>query len=328
MNNEFRWMPEQASSISSEVDAVYYFLVIVSAILTVLIAGLIVYFAIKYRRGSPADRSTGTTHFYAIELTWIILPFLLTLVMFFWGAHVYLKQTRPPASAMQFQCVAKQWMWKIQHPQGNAEVNELHVPLDQPIAIRMISEDVIHSFYVPAFRVKQDVLPGRYTTIWFQPTKVGSYHLFCAEYCGAKHAEMRGTVHVLEPSQYQEWLNQKLVTSGSSATPSLLSELRCTSCHLNGDRPGRAPSLGGLFGRRVVLNNGQTVVADETYIRESILRPAAKIVTGYTPLMPSFEGQVNEEQILQLIREIKQLPRDVTAPSNEDSMSDGEEPNP
>jgi cytochrome c oxidase subunit 2 len=308
MDSEFRWMPEQASSFAPRVDAVYYFLLIFSGFFTALIAGLIVYFAIKYRRGSPADRRQGTGHFYAIELGWIVLPSLLTAVMFFWGAKIFLEQSRPPASAMTIDCVARQWMWKFQHPQGNAEINDLHVPLNQPVAIRMISEDVIHSFYVPAFRVKQDVLPGRYTTVWFQPTKVGRYHLFCAEYCGAKHAEMGGVVHVLEPAHYQQWLSEGEPASSPTGTGSLLVKLRCVSCHLPDQTPGRGPPLAGIFGQQVVLANGKTVTADETYLRESLLRPAAKIVAGYSALMPSFEGQLTEEQILQLIREIKALP--------------------
>ena len=308
MSGDFQLMPEQASSVAAEVDAVYLFEIAVSAFFTILIALLIIYFAIKYRRGSPADRTQGKSHFYAMELTWIVVPFVLTMVMFFWGARVYFHQVRAPAGAMEITCVARQWMWKFQHPAGQSEINDLHVPLGQAVKINMISEDVIHSLYVPAFRIKQDVLPGRYTSLWFRPTKVGQYHLFCAEYCGAKHSEMRGTVHVMEPSQYQAWLaGGGAVQSPAMAGRRLFEQLRCDTCHLGGGATGRGPSLVGLFGKTVTLQTGQTVVADETYLRESILRPAAKVVAGYQPIMPAYEGQIGEEGLLQLIAEIKSL---------------------
>ncbi|MEX2175558.1 MAG: cytochrome c oxidase subunit II [Pirellulaceae bacterium] len=333
MSNDFQWMPEQASSFAAEVDALYLFLILFSGFFTVLIAFLIVFFAIKYRRGSPANRTQRAGHFFLMELSWIAIPFPLMMVMFFWGARIYMQQFRPPAGAMEISCVARQWMWKFQHPEGNTEINDLHVPLNQPIRINMISEDVIHSLYVPAFRVKQDVLPGRYTTLWFKPTKVGRYHLFCAEYCGAKHSEMRGTVHVLEPSQYQAWLSGKSDGQAPAAAGRMLFEqLRCGTCHLGGGATGRGPSLVGLFGQTVPLQNGQTVVADETYLRESILRPAAKVVAGYQPIMPAYEGQIGEEGLLQLIAEIKSLAppgppaKSSPAPDADDATSENAPP--
>ncbi len=327
MSGDFQLMPEQASSLASEVDAVYWFLIAVSAFFTVLIAFLIIYFAIKYRRGSPADRTVGKSHFYALELTWIVVPFALTMVMFFWGARIYFRQSRAPAEAMEINCVARQWMWKFQHPAGQAEINDLHVPLGQPVKINMISEDVIHSLYVPAFRIKQDVLPGRYTSLWFRPTKVGQYHLFCAEYCGAKHSEMRGTVHVMEPSQYQSWLaGGRAVQSPAMAGRRLFEQLRCDTCHLSGGMTGRGPSLVGLFGKTVPLHGGQTVVADETYLRESILRPAAKVVAGYQPIMPAYEGQIGEEGLLQLIAEIKSLATQENVPPSDATQPKGGQP--
>jgi cytochrome c oxidase subunit II len=308
MNRDFQIMPEQASSIAAEVDALYLFLVGISAAFTVLIAALIIYFAIKYRRGSLADRSQGASHFFFMELSWIVVPFLLSMIMFFWGADLYFRQFRPPEGAMEIGCVAKQWMWKFQHPEGHQEINDLHVPLGQAVRVHMISEDVIHDLYIPAFRIKMDVLPGRYTTLWFQPTKVGEYHLFCAEYCGAKHSEMRGTVYVMEPSEYQAWLSGR----GRTATPAesgrqLLEDLRCNNCHRGGGVASRCPPLEGLFGSAVPLRDGSTVIADENYIRESILRPAAKVVAGYEPIMPSFEGQIGEQGLMQLVAEIKSL---------------------
>jgi cytochrome c oxidase subunit 2 len=199
-------------------------------------------------------------------------------------------------------------MWKFQHPQGKSETNELHVPLGQAVKVRLISEDVIHSFYVPAFRIKQDVLPGRYTQAWFKPTKPGVYHLFCAEYCGAKHSEMIGAVHVLEPRAYQAWLSGKsqgLTTV--EAGHALFDQLRCNSCHQGGGTTSRGPPLENLFGKQVKLEDGQTVIADEAYLRESILQPSVKVVAGFPPIMPSYDGQIGEEGILQLIAEIRSL---------------------
>lgn len=308
MNTDLQLFPEQASSLAAEVDAVYFYLCAVSVFFSVLIAALIVFFAIRYRQGSRADRTTGAGHFFAIEVTWIIIPFVLTMIMFFWGADIYFRIARAPDNAIVVNTVAKQWMWKFQHPEGKSEINDLHVPLGQPVRMNMISEDVIHSFYVPAFRVKQDVLPGRYTSIWFEATRLGEYHLFCAEYCGAKHSEMKGKVIVMEPSQYQDWL----AGGARGDTPveagrKLFEERRCDQCHKPLGEQGRGPPLEGLFNTQVPLTNGQSVIADEAYIRESILRPQAKLHAGYQPLMPTFEGQIGEEGILHLIAYIKSL---------------------
>ncbi len=307
MNTEFRFLPEQASSFAGDVDALYLFLLIVSAALTIGIAGFILYFAIKYRRNSTADRTLTRAPYLWIEISWIAGPFLLTMVMFVWGARLYFNQSRPVADAMVINCVARQWMWKFQHPDGRAEINELHVPLNYPVRINMISEDVIHSLYVPAFRVKHDVLPGRYTSLWFTATKPGIYHLFCAEYCGAKHSGMRGTVHAVEQTEYQQWLEGRATGEPAGKSIRLFDQLRCNSCHQGGGEVSRGPSLQNLFGSTVPLANGQSVVADENYLRESILLPGAKIVAGFDPLMPSFEDQVTEEGILQLIAEMKAL---------------------
>ncbi len=308
MNTEFRLMPEQASSIADNVDRLYVTLLIGCGIMATVILFLIVYFGIKYRRGSSADRRERPRGNTLTELVWISGPFLFTMLLFVWGAQLYFQQSRPPAGAMELNCVARQWMWKFQHADGTAEINDLHVPLNQAIKINLISEDVIHSLYIPAFRVKHDVLPGRYTSIWFQATKPGQYHLFCAEYCGAKHSTMGGTVHVLDPHQYQQWLSGRTGReSGPRGPVKFLEQLRCTSCHLGGDAAGRGPPLQNLIGNTVRFQNGQSVVADANYIRESILQPTAKVVAGYQPLMPSYDGQVGEDTILQLIAEIKSL---------------------
>ena len=311
MNTDLPLFPEQASSLAAEVDAVYFYLMAVSGFFTLLIASLIIFFAIRYRRGSPADRTMGHGHFFAIEATWIIIPFILAMIMFFWGAKVYFRLVRPPAGALEITTVGRQWMWKFQHPSGNREINDLHVPLGMPVRLQMISEDVIHSVYVPAFRVKQDVLPGRYTTLWFEPTRLGEYHLFCAEYCGTKHSEMKGKVIVMEPSAYQDWLAGG--TSGDTpveAGRKLFEQLRCDQCHKSTGEPGRGPPLENVFGSTVALRNGQTVVADENYLRQSILDPQAKLVAGYQPIMPTFQGQIGEEGLLHLIAYIKSLTKE------------------
>ena len=308
MDTGFRLMPEQASSIAWEVDALYLYLVAISAILTLGIAWFIVYYAVKYRRGSPADRRLAPGHYVWLEVMWIAVPFLITMTMFGWGAHLYFRQSRPPAGALEINGVGRQWMWKFQHPDGRAEINDLHVPVDQPVRVQLISEDVIHSLYVPAFRVKHDVLPLRYTTIWFQATRVGEYHLFCAEYCGTKHSEMRGRVIVMPANEYEAWLSGKAPDAAPGiASGRLLEELRCTNCHQGGGATARCPPLENLFGNPVTLADGSTVIADESYLRESIMQPAAKVVAGFQPLMPSYGGQLGEEQIRRLINEIKSL---------------------
>lgn len=308
MDTSFRLLPEQASTFAPDVDLLFAFLLLVSGLLSFGIAGVIVWFAIKYRRHSAADRRPTASHMLLLELSWIVGPFILSMILFAWGAKLFFVQKYPAAGALKISGVSRQWMWKFQHPSGRAEINALHVPLNQPVQMTMISEDVIHSLYIPAFRVKQDVLPGRYSALWFQASKVGRYHLFCAEYCGAKHSGMIGVVHVLDPSRYQEWLSN--LATGSLQMGSrgrLFDQLRCNTCHMTGGEVSRGPSLLNLARHRVPLQGGRQVVADDDYLRESILRPAAKVVAGYQTLMPSFEGQVNEEQILQLISEIKAM---------------------
>jgi cytochrome c oxidase subunit II len=305
MFSNLPFFPEQASTMAKRVDALYFFLLSVSGFFAVLIALLLVVFAFKYRRRSESERPPTIHGSLRLELAWTLIPFALTMVMFVWGASLYVALARPPDDALQVYVVGKQWMWKLQHLEGRREINELHVPVGRSVKLTMTSEDVIHSFFVPAFRVKQDVVPGRYSTLWFEATKVGSYHLFCAEYCGTQHSGMIGQVVVMEPAEYQTWLSGA-AASGSlaSAGAALFEQLGCVTCHVG---PGaRGPQLAGLFGKRVQLQNGQTVTADEAYIRESILDPRAKLVAGYQPLMPTFKGLVSEEGLMQLIAYIKE----------------------
>jgi cytochrome c oxidase subunit II len=305
MSFDLPLFPDAASTIAGRVDRLFFFLVGISTLMSVLIFVTILYFAVKYRRGSKADRSGSIEHATALEITWSVIPLVIFMFTFAWGAKIFYDGFNPPADAQQIFVVGKQWMWKIQHPGGKREINELHIPVGQPIKLLMTSEDVIHDFFVPAFRVKRDVLPGRYTTLWFQATKVGSYHLFCGQYCGTNHSSMIGRVVVMEPADFQTWLagvppGETMVESGAR----LFERYNCNTCHKPG---GRGPILTGLFGRTVRLTDGRTVVADEGYLRESILDPGAKITAGYRLLMPTFQGQLNETDVLELIAYIKSL---------------------
>jgi cytochrome c oxidase subunit 2 len=299
--------PESASNFAPDVDHLLYYLVAVSVFFTVLIFASIFYFAIRYRRRSDNELPKPIHASLVLEIAWSVIPFGLTMVMFAWGANIFFKESRPPKDAMQIYVVAKQWMWKLQHMEGQREINELHIPVGRPVKLTMTSEDAIHSFFVPAFRTKQDVVPGRYSTTWFTATKPGKYHLFCAEYCGTKHSGMTGWIYAMEPQDYQAWLSGgRSFGSLAENGEKLFQDLACGNCH-KADGSGRCPSLVGLYGRSVQLADGRFVNADEAYLRESILQPNAKIVAGYQPLMPTFQGQVTEEGVLELIEYIKSL---------------------
>lgn len=346
---QFPLFPEQASTVAGRVDALFYFLVAITGFFALLVTLFIIYFAIKYRRQFDAERPRPITGSLTLEIVWTVVPFGLFMVMFFWGASIYSTMAHPPEDTLDIYVIGKQWMWKFQHPGGQREINELHIPVDRPIKLIMSSQDVIHDVFVPAFRVKGDVIPGRYTTLWFQATKLGTYHLFCAEYCGTQHSGMVGRVIVMEPVQYQAWLSGNLTQQAGTLTPSpivtgeapttgatqestsptgvttgmapgtgapegslasagekLFRDLGCITCHRLGTQ-GRGPNLVGIFGKSVTLQNGETVMADENYLRESILRPQAKIVAGFQPIMPPYEGRLSEEELIQLIAYLKSL---------------------
>jgi cytochrome c oxidase subunit 2 len=307
VNLGFPLFPEQASTMAPRVDALLFFLVAVSVFFVTLIFFMIIFFAVKYRRRAEDERPKPIEGSLWLEVFWSVIPFGLTMVMFVWGASVFFDIYNPPQDALEISIVGRQWMWKAQHPEGQREINELHVPVRQPVKLMMTSEDVIHDFFLPAFRLKQDVLPGRYTSLWFEATRAGVYPLFCAEYCGTQHSGMTGRVVVLEPADFEKWLSGGATgMSMAELGESLFQRFGCAACH-RATGTSQGPSLAGLFGKPVQLQQGITVTADENYIRESIVDPRAKIVAGYQPIMPTFKGLVSEEAILQLIAYIKSL---------------------
>ena len=300
--------PEQASTIAEQVDRLYFVLTGTSFFFVLLIFVPMTIFLFRYRRGKKADRSPVRIATTRLEIIWTVIPLFLALGIFAWAARVYFDIQVPPPDALEVNVVGKQWMWKLQHQTGQREINELHVPVGRTVKLTLASEDVIHSFFIPAFRVKQDVLPGRFVILWFQSTQVGEYHLFCAEYCGTEHSRMIGKVHVLPAADYQAWLNrgnpeETMAQSGGR----LFRDLGCSGCHV-GHGPVRAPPLEGLYGKLVPLQNQQFVRADDAYLRDSILLPLLHVRAGYEPLMPTYQGRITEEELFQIIAYLKTLP--------------------
>lgn len=311
MTNNLPLAPEMVSTFARDVDVFYYSLVAVSAVLTLIVALCVVIFSVKYRR-RPGNEIPVEYHPWAwLETGFIVGLTVVFLGFFVVGAKLFFTMQRPPDNALNVYATGKQWMWKFQHINGQWEINSLHVPVGRPVKLTMASEDVIHSFFVPAFRVKRDVLPSRFTEVWFEATRTGEYHLFCTEYCGTEHSRMIGKVVVMEPAEYQAWLDESsapgnAVAQGASPGETLFNQLGCQTCHQASDS-GLGPQLAGVAGHPVVLSSGQTIVADDDYLRESILNPSAKIVEGFAPVMPSFDGQVTEAQIQDLLTYIKTL---------------------
>lgn len=312
MPDFFQWL--EASPYAGQVDTLALFLLALSAFFAALVFGLIIYFSWKYRRtarNQVAEQAEGSLR---LEVAWTVIPLVLALFTFGWAARLYMDASVPPANAIDIYVVGKQWMWEIQHASGRREINTLHVPVGQPVRLTMTSQDVIHSFSIPAFRIKHDVNPGRYTTTWFQVTQPGTYRLFCTEYCGTGHSTMLATVTAMPLAEYQQWLEGGSGADAPAAVgAALFTRYGCAGCH-RADQTGRGPSLVGVFGKPVPLEGGGTVTADENYIRESILDPTAKIVAGYPPIMPSFKGQLDENQLMDLLAYIKGLA--ANAPTN------------
>jgi cytochrome c oxidase subunit II len=309
--------PSEASTTAARVDALFYFLLSVCGAVGLLVAFLLIYFCVKYRRRPGDGRPAKTESSDALEWFWTITPFCIFVVMFVWGAIVYVGAYRPPDDAVRVYGIGKQWMWKFQHPEGQREINTLHLPLGRPIQILLTSEDVIHSFFVPEFRVHMDVLPNRYTSLWIEATRPGTYHLFCSQYCGTNHAGMIGTAVVMDPAAYESWLSYSADGSLATQGRQVFLKYRCISCH-SANEHARAPVLEDLYGSNVRLTNGQTVVADETYIRTAILDPGVQLVEGWQNIMPTFRGQISEEEIYAFIAYLKSLKRGQTPARVED----------
>lgn len=307
MNQGIHFLPETASAHAGEMDWLFAGLMVTSAMILALVFGLMAVFCIRYRRNSRAERGDRLGKTWRVEVAWTAATFVLFLGLYYWGANLYMNLHRPPDDTMDIYVVAKQWMWKVEHPGGQREIDELHIPVDRPIRLVMTSQDVIHDFAIPAFRIRRDVLPGRYETMWFKPTQVGEYRLFCAEFCGTEHSRMTGMVTVMEQADYQRWLDsagpaETLAGQGAA----LFRQYGCSGCHAAAGTV-HAPRLEGLFGRPVPLADGSVVTADEGYIRDSILLPKSQVAAGYPDIMPSFDGQIGEEDLLKLISYVKSL---------------------
>ena len=298
--------PAEASGISPYVDALYFFLVVMTIVGTALVAVLLLVFSIRYRRekNPVATQVEGST---LLEATWTIIPLAIFLVTFVWGALLYFRIYNPPANAMNIYIVGKQWMWKAEHPGGQHEINALHVPLGKPVQLTMISQDVFHSFSIPDFRIKREVIPGRYSTVWFEATQVGTYHLFCTQYCGTQHSGMVGEVTVLTPQDYKKWLDQS--TSGQSLAQNgerLFASMGCNSCH-SGTAAARGPSLAGVYGSKLTLTDGSQILVDDAYLRDAILNPSKHVTAGFAPIMPTYQGQLSEDGLIDLVEFIKNM---------------------
>ena len=309
--------PDQASTFAWQVDYLYFYLILVSVAFSIPLVLATFYFFVRYREKEKYETPDEIHGSIMLETVWSIIPFVVSMTIFLGGAIIFYNQTRVPADSMEIYVVGKQWMWKFQHGTGQREINELHVPVGRKVKLMMTTEDVLHDVYIPAFRTKADVVPGRYTTLWFEATKPGKYHLYCAEYCGLNHSGMGGWVYVMPQAEFDNWLagggsNQTPVEAGKEL---FTNKLGCASCHAGGQSQ-RGAKLEGLFGTDVKLTTGQTVKADEEYIRNSILNPSGQIVEGYQPIMPTFKGQVTEEQLVALVAYVKSLnPSATTMPA-------------
>lgn len=299
-------IPEQASTFAPRVDMLYYALWAFLIVFTVGVTFALVYFGIKYRQKLGTGRRSVHIESLALELTWTLIPTVIAICIFAWGATLYYDYANVPANTLDISVIGKRWMWKTQHPNGLREVNELHVPVNTPVKLTMTSQDVLHSFYIPAFRVKQDTVPGVYTTMWFEATKTGTFPIFCAEYCGTEHSTMGGTVTVMTPAEYEQWLEGGPAETPAARGEAMFQNLGCITCHAQGSTQ-QGPLLNDIFGTDVRLQNGETVKANEEYIAESILEPNVKVVEGYAPLMPSFKGQLDEDDVMSLVAYIKSL---------------------
>jgi cytochrome c oxidase subunit 2 len=307
------WMPPQASSAAAQVDAVFYFIYWVSVFFFTLIMTLLVYFVLRYRRRVEGEAAPGaTSHNTALEITWLTIPVLLVAVMFYTGFRGFMSMVDPPPGALNIHVIGQKWTWSFQYPNGHVDT-ELHVPVGQPVMLTLASNDVIHSLFIPAFRVKRDAVPGRYNKIWFRPTRAGEYLALCAQYCGTGHSDMLARVVVHEPGGYEPWLeaaSNPFLTHSPVEVGQLLVTRRCSGCHSVDGRSGIGPTLKGLFGHEVRFSDGTTAIADENYVRDRLLSPHQKVVAGFEPVMPTFRGQLKDQEVTAIIEYLKELAKD------------------
>ncbi len=307
------FLPQTGSTVAPDVDALFNFLLYLSGFFFLLITGLAIYFSVRYRRRKgEAERLTPSlTHNTALEVAWIVIPTIIVGILFIWGFKGFLKLSVIPKDAMEIKVTGQKWFWSFSYPEGATSINELVVPAGKPIKLLMSSQDVIHSFYVPDFRIKHDVLPNRYSVAWFDAPEPGEHHLFCAEYCGTGHSTMIGKVRVLSEREYEDWLTSS-VMSGEGMNPAefgakLYVSKTCVTCHSTDGRAMNGPTFQGIFGHEVTMSDGSKITVDENYIRESILNPQAKVVMGFQPIMPTFQGLIKDHEIDALIAFIKSL---------------------
>ncbi|HWB32715.1 MAG TPA: cytochrome c oxidase subunit II [Acidobacteriaceae bacterium] len=298
--------PKEASTIAPYMDALYFFLVGMTITGVLLVLVLLLVFSLRYRKQvhPVATQIEGST---LLEATWTIIPLGIFLVCFVWGALLYFRIYNPPANSMNIYIVGKQWMWKAEHPGGQHEINALHVPMGVPVQLTMISQDVFHSFSVPAFRIKREVIPGRYSTVWFEATEPGTYHLFCTQYCGTNHSQMIGEVTVLSPEDYKKWTQES--TSGMSLAQNgerLFASMGCNACH-SGNAAARGPNLAGVYGSQLKLTDGSSVQVTDEYLRDAILNPSQHVTAGFSPIMPTYQGQISEDGLIDLVEYLKTL---------------------
>jgi cytochrome c oxidase subunit 2 len=298
--------PREASTIAPYMDALYFFLVAMTVVGLLLVGTILVTFSIRYRKAvhPVATQIEGST---LLEATWTIIPLAIFLVTFVWGALLYFRIYNPPVNSMNIYIVGKQWMWKAEHPGGQHEINALHVPIGQPVQLTMISQDVFHSFSIPDFRIKREVIPGRYSTVWFEATTPGEYHLFCTQYCGTNHSAMIGTITALSPADYKKWTEDS--TSGMSLAQNgerLFASMGCNACH-SGNAAARGPDLSGVYGSKLQLTNGSQVLVNDAYLRDAILNPSQHVTAGYAPIMPTYQGQISEDGLIDLVEYLKGL---------------------
>jgi cytochrome c oxidase subunit 2 len=299
--------PAEASTIAPWMDALYFFLLAMTVVGVILVGALLTAFSIMYRK----EKNPVATHIEGstlLEATWTIIPLAIFLVCFVWGALLYFRIYNPPVNAMNIYVVGKQWMWKAEHPGGQHEINALHVPLGKPVQLTMISQDVFHSFSIPDFRVKREVIPGRYSTVWFEATQTGTFHIFCTQYCGTQHSGMIGEVTVLTPEDYDKWTKES--TSGMSLAQNgerLFASMGCNSCH-SGTAAARGPNLAGVYGSKLTLTNGSQVLVNDAYLRDAILNPSQHVTAGFAPIMPTYQGQISEDGLIDLVEFVKTMP--------------------